>query len=217
MDYAQARKIMVDSQVRPNDVTNPALLSAFETTPKELFLPVEAQAIAYVDKAVPYGAGRVLPAARCHAKLLQILSPKSGDLILDIACGGGYTTAILASMCEMVVGVESDEALAASAEKSLAELGIANAAVITGDIAKGAAKQGPFDCIVITAVIEQAPQALLDQLKDNGRLAAFQNCGGVVKGVIHQRCGSVFTMTEHFAANMSRILPGFEKAKEFAF
>lgn len=217
MDYAKARKIMVDSQIRPNDVTNPALLSAFEATPKERFLPIETRAQAYVDKAVAYGEGRILPPARCHAKLLQILAPKASDLVLEIACGGGYTMAILASLCEMVVGVESDEALAQSAEATLADLDIANAAVITGDITQGAAKQGPFDCIVIAGVIENPPQILLDQLQENGRLAAFQLCDGVVKAVIHQRCGSVFTMTEHFAASVTTVLPGFEKAKEFVF
>ena len=117
----------------------------------------------------------------------------------------------------MVVAVESDEALAAAAQENLTQLDVGNAAVITGDSAKGAPDQGPFDLILIDGVIEVRPDTLLAQLKDHGRLAAIQRRGGVSRGVIYRRSGDAFAATEKFDATAKTVIPGFAAAKTFVF
>jgi len=117
----------------------------------------------------------------------------------------------------MVVAVESDEALAAAAQENLTRAGVANAAVLTSDNAKGAPGQGPFDLIFVDGVIEVRPDALLAQLKDNGRLAALFRRNGVSRGVIYRRSGDAFAGSEKFDASAKSVLPGFAAEKSFVF
>ena len=217
MDYNAARKAMVDCQVRPNDVTDHRLLGALETIPKEQFLPSGQRSQAYIEKEIAYAPGRVLPTARDFAKLLEVLDIKGNDLVLDVACGTGYSTAILARLSEMVVAVESDEALVTKAEEILTGIDIGNAAVISGEPAKGAAKQGPFNVIFIGGVIEEAPTVLFDQLAENGRVGAFLLENGVTSGVVYRKSDSGVSKSARFTASMKSVLPGFEKAKDFVF
>ncbi len=217
MDYSAARQAMVDSQIRPNDVTDHRLLQVFETIPKEAFLPAALKPQAYVEKELAYADGRYLLEARDLSKLLQAAEVEQSDLILDAASGCGYSTAILAGLGEMVVAVESDEAVAAASEKALTDLDIANAAVITGDPVMGAEKQGPFDVIIVAALIQTQPETLLGQLKDGGRLATIMDDGGVARGVVFHKSNGAISMTRHFAAAANHVLPGFEKPKEFVF
>jgi protein-L-isoaspartate(D-aspartate) O-methyltransferase len=217
MDFEAARKHMVDSQVRTNDVTDPRIQRAFETAPRERFLPVELRAQAYIDREVVYAPGRSMPTARDFSKLLDALDLRHSDLILDVACGSGYSSAILAMLGEMVVAVEQDEALAALAQENWSAIGADNAAVITGDLEEGAAKQGPFDVIVIGQAIEVEPSALLKQLKEGGRLGAFFRRGGVTKGSVWRRSGASAGMVEVFDASVRTVLDGFTRPKTFVF
>lgn len=217
MDFEAARKHMVDSQVRPNDVTDIRIQRAFETIPREMFLPSELRALAYVDREVVYAEGRSLPTARDFSKLVAALTIKSGDLVLDAGCGVGYSTAILAALCDMVVAVEQDEALAKSAEETLYGVGAVNAAVVQGDPAAGAANQGPFDVIVISQAIDVEPAALLSQLKDGGRLGAFFRSGGVSKGSVWRRSGQAFARVDMFDASARTVLQGFTRPRTFVF
>lgn len=217
MDYATARRHLVESQVRPNDVTDSGLLAAMETTPREVFLPSELRDQAYVEREVRYAPGRYLLRARDFAKLAQAAAPRPTDLVLNAVCGSGYSSAILAQLTEMVVALESDEGLAGMAQENLTSLGLTNAAVITGDPWRGAADQGPYNVIFIGGVIEREPEALLRQLAEGGRLATIERCNGVSKGVIYTRKGDAFSRVEKFDAASSAILPGFEKAKTFVF
>lgn len=217
MDFNTARRHMVESQVRTNDVTNLRLQSAMETIPREIFLPPELRDQAYVEREASYASGRWLLTARDFAKLVDIADPQPGDLVLNTVCGSGYSTAVLARLSEMVVSLESDETLAATAQENLTELGISNAAVITGDPFKGAPEQGPYDVIFIGGAVERKPESLLAQLKDGGRLATILREDGVSNGVLYQRSGDVFSCTEKFTAATKSILPGFERPKEFVF
>jgi len=165
---------MVESQVRTNDVTDLRLQAALETTPREAFLPAGLKEQAYVERELAYAPGRTLLRARDFAKLAAAADPRPGDLALVAASGAGYSAAILAQLVDMVVAVESDETLASAAQEQLAALGITNAAFLTGDPAKGAAGQGPYDLILVDGCIEKRPDALLAQLKEGGRLAAIQ-------------------------------------------
>ena len=217
MDFETARRHMVDSQVRPHDVTNLHLQAAMETTPREIFLPVELRDQAYVEREIEYAPGRLLLTARDFSKLAAAADPKPSDLVLNALCGSGYSTAILAQLSEMVVSLESDEALAAKAQENLTSIGATNAAVITGDAWAGAEDQGPFDLIFVGAAIAREPSPLLQQLKDGGRLATILREGGVSRGVIYQRNGDAFASTQVFDAATKSIAPGFDAPKEFVF
>lgn len=217
MDFETARRHMVESQVRPHDVTDLRLQAAMETTPRELFLPMELRDQAYVEREIEYAPGRMLLTARDFSKLVMIADPKETDLVLNALCGRGYSTAILAQLSEMVVSLESDDALASKAQENLTSLGASNAAVIKGDAWAGASVQGPFDLIFVDAAIAREPSALLQQLKDGGRLAAILRDGGVSRGVIYRRNGDAFASTPYFDASTKTIAPGFEAPKTFVF
>ncbi|MFQ5563281.1 MAG: protein-L-isoaspartate O-methyltransferase [Parvularculaceae bacterium] len=217
MDFQAARRHMVDNQVRTNDVPNLRLQKAMEETPRELFLPADLRGQAYVERELEYAPGRRMLTPRDFAKLVAAADPVPGDLVLDVACGAGYSTAILAELAEMVVATEKDEALAAAAQENLATLGVANAAVVAGDPWAGAPEQGPYDVIFVGAAIEREPEALLVQLKDGGRLAAIMKIDGVSKGVIYRKSGEACSPHVVFSATATRILPGFEAARGFRF
>jgi protein-L-isoaspartate(D-aspartate) O-methyltransferase len=217
MDFKAARRHMVESQVRTNDITDLRIQAVMEATPRDLFLPSELKHQAYVERDVAYAPGRRLLTARDFAKLLAAAEPNPFDLVLDVACGTGYSTAILAGLAEMVVAVEPDEALAAKAQENLINLGVGNAAVIVGDAMLGAESQGPFDLIFIGAAIEREPAALLAQVKDGARLAAIRRSRGVSRGVIYRKSGGAVAERVVFDASTSSILPGFEAPKAFVF
>lgn len=217
MNYEAARRHMVESQVRPNDVTDLRIQHAMETTPREMFVPPELRDQVYVEREIDYAPGRRLLRARDFAKLAAAADIRSGDVVLNVVCGSGYSTAILANLAEMVVSVESDEKLAGLAQDNLNTLGFSNAAVISGDPAAGAANQGPFDVIFIGGVIEKKPDALLGQLKDGGRLATILRENGVSRGGVYVRSGGASSFTPHFDAASSAVLDGFERPREFVF
>ncbi len=217
MDFETARRHMVESQVRPHDVTDLGLQAAMETTPREIFLPVELRDQAYVEREIEYAPGRLLLTARDFSKLAAIADPRPTDLVLNALCGSGYSTAILAQLTEMVVSLESDEALAGKAQENLTSLGKTNAAVITGDAWAGAEDQGPFDLIFVGAAIAREPSPLLQQLKDGGRLATILREDGISCGVLYRRSGDAFACTKYFDASTQSIAPGFEAPQRFVF
>jgi protein-L-isoaspartate(D-aspartate) O-methyltransferase len=217
MDYEAARRHMVESQVRANDVADRRIQGAMAATPREIFLPVELRDQAYVEREIQYAPGRRLLRARDLAKLLDAADPQPNDLALNALCGSGYCAAVLASLCEMVVALDNDEALAATAQENFAALGIANAAAIVGAPFEGAPDQGPYDLIVIAGAIERRPDKLLGQLKDGGRLAAVLRKDGVSRGGVYRRSGEALAFREAFDASTRFVLPGFERPKAFAF
>ncbi len=217
MNYEAARRHMVESQVRPNDVTDLRIQRAMETIPREIFAPPELRDQVYVEREIEYAPGRRLLRARDFSKLIDAADIRASDVVLNVACGSGYSTSILASLAEMVVSVESDESLAAAAQDNLNTLGFSNAAVITGDPAAGAAGQGPFDVIFIGGVIEAKPDALIGQLSEGGRLAAILREDGVSRGGVFLKSGAAAPFSPQFDAASSAALPGFIRPKEFVF
>ena len=173
VDFSQARVTMVDTQVRPSDVTRLPVIEAMLRIPRDAFVPASLKPMAYAGKNVPLGEDRVLLDPRTLAKMIDALAPGPGDMILDIGCGTGYATAILAAMAQAVVGVEADAARAEEAQAILAGLGVDNAAVIAAPLAEGAAAQGPYDALLVSGgAVETLPEALTDQLREGARLAA---------------------------------------------
>ena len=214
-DYASRRTMMVDTQVRPSDVTKFPIIDAMLAIPREAFVPDAKREAAYVGENLDIGGGRVLLEPRTLAKMIDALDIQPGHVVLDIGCGLGYSTAVLARMSDFVVAVEDDEARAQEAQANLSEQGADNAAVMSGALNEGAAKSGPYDIIILQGGVEQVPDALLDQLREGGRIAAVfsEDTLGVVR-VGHKIDGAV---NWRYAFNASApVLTGFEKRSAFA-
>ncbi|MCT8330371.1 protein-L-isoaspartate O-methyltransferase family protein [Albidovulum sediminis] len=213
-DFAARRTMMVDNQVRPNDVTKFPIIEAMLAIPREVFVPGAKREAAYVGENLDLGGGRVMLEPRTLAKMLDALDIGPGDLVLDIGCGLGYSSAVMSRMAEAVVAVEEDAGLAGQAEALLAAEGCDNAAVIEAPLSAGSAKHGPYDVIAIQGAAETVPQALLDQLKEGGRIGAIFMEGALgVCRIGHKIDGRV---NWRFAFNAAApVLPGFEAAHGF--
>ena len=213
-DFAARRTMMVDTQVRPNDVTKFPIIEAMLSVRREAFVPAMRREVAYVGENIDIGAGRVMLEARTLAKMLDALDIQPTDVVLDIGCGLGYSTAVLARLAEAVVAVEEDAALAAQAQTRLSDEGADNAAVIEGALAVGAPKHGPYDAIAIEGAAEQVPEGIMDQLKEGGRIACLFMDGALgMCRIGHKIDGRI---TWRFAFNASApILPGFTRQDSF--
>jgi protein-L-isoaspartate(D-aspartate) O-methyltransferase len=222
--FAQARRMMVDGQLRTNDVTNPYLIAAFENVPRERFVPEAKRALAYLDLDLPVspdgsqGPVRYLLKPLVLAKLLEIAEVKSSDTVLDVGCATGYSSAILAQIAASVVAIEGDAALAAQATGNLSALGVTNAVVETGPLTEGA-RQVPdrrFDVILLNGAVEVIPEALERQLAEGGRLICVKQEGPVGRGML-------FTATKgHISGravfdSVAPLLPGFARKPAFVF
>jgi len=210
---------MVESQIRTNDVTERRLVAAMSEVARERFVPASLRELAYIDEDVPLkeaGSGRWLMEPMPFAKLVQLADIAPTDLVLDVGCGTGYSTAILARLADSVVGLESDPDLAGRAETLLVEDGVGNAAVVTGDLAAGYPTQGPYDVIVLEGAAEQIPDGLFAQLRDGGRLVAAMVEGPIGKATLFQKIGDDISARVAFDINVQK-LPGFEKTPEFVF
>lgn len=214
-DYAARRVMMVDTQVRPSDVTKFPIIAAMLAVPREVYVPADKREAAYVGGNVDIAAGRVILEARTFAKLLDALDILPTETALDLGCGLGYSTAVLARLAASVVAVEDGAALADAALHGLAAQGVGNAAVVAGPLTQGAAAHGPFDVIMVQGGVEMIPAALLAQLKDGGRIGAVFMEGALgVARVGHKADGRV---TWRFAFNATApVLPGFAAARAFA-
>lgn len=214
-DFAARRTMMVDTQVRPNDVTKYPIIEAMLAVPREVFVPAASREAAYVGGNIEIAPGRVMLEPRTLAKMLDALDIQPGDLVLDVGCGLGYSAAVIARMAEAVVALEEDADLAREAQLRLSAEGADNAAVIEGPLAQGAAKHGPYDAIVIGGGAETVPQALLDQLKDGGRIGCIFMEGALgICRIGHKLDGAV---AWRFAFNATApVLPGFAARREFA-
>ncbi len=177
-DFADARNHMVDSQLRPNKVTDPRVLTAMRELPRERFLPARLRSQAYVDEDVPLGGGRVLMEPLVIARLVQLSAPSSGERVLVVGAGVGYGAALLARCGVRVIALEEDRALAALAERTLAELA-PGVSVVIGQLAAGWPQARPYDVILIEGAVHDIPAALEGQIRaDTGRLVAVRSTIG---------------------------------------
>lgn len=219
-DFEAARRAMVDCQVRPSDVTRYAIIEAMLAVPREKFVPRSARPVAYAGSDVPLGNGRVLLDPRSFAKMLEAADIGPDDVVLDVACGSGYSTAVLGHMAATIVAVEGDEALAESARRSLGELEIHNTVVEHREPASGAPEAGLYDAILINGGVERIPEALSDQLKPGGRLVAIFMEGQLGQcRLVTRPSGSAseaLTARRVFDAG-APLLPGFEAPQGFSF
>jgi protein-L-isoaspartate(D-aspartate) O-methyltransferase len=218
VDYAQARRAMVDRQVRPNDVTDLRIIAAMLAVPRERFVPAARRAIAYLDVDVPVAetGTRALLKPMVFAKLLQAAAIGENDRVLDAGCATGYSSAVLAKLAGRVIALEEDPALARNATEALAELGVANVTVATGPLTAGWQQGAPYDAILLEGASEVVPEALLAQLKDGGRLIAVIGHARMGKATLYRKTGAHVTAVPLFDA-AAPLLPGFAKPAAFVF
>lgn len=214
-DFAARRRMMVDTQIRPSDVTKYPIIDAMLSVPREIFVPDAQRDIAYAGEDLDLGGGRVLLEPRTLAKMLDMLDLGPDELVMDIGSGLGYPAAVVARLAQAVVAVEEDEAMAGEAQELLLEAGADNAVVHHGPLAEGAAEHGPYDVILVEGGVEELPEALLGQLKDGGRIACIFIDGALGEVRIGYKSGDSLSWRFEFNAT-APVLPGFEKQQSFA-
>ena len=213
-DFATRRRMMVDTQVRPSDVTKFPIIDAMLRIPREAFVPDAEKEAAYAGRNVRLAENRVVLEPRTLAKMLDAVNIDNDDLVLDIGAGFGYSSAVIARIAEAVVAVEEDEAFTSEAQSLLVEHGD-NVVFHEGALAQGAAEHGPYDAIVIEGGVAQLPEAITDQLKDGGRIVCLFMDGAL--GTVRVGWKIDGAITWRFAFNASApVLPGFEKQDAFA-
>lgn len=223
-DVALQRKNMVESQVRPSDITDRRIIRAMLNVPREAYVPASSEAVAYGDGDIRLetaadaktGQPRTLMAARVFAKLIQLCDIEPHDDVLIVGGGMGYSAAVVARLAKSVIALEENETLAAHAKTVLSRQGVTSAEVIIGPLSGGVPGKAPFDVIIMEGVASGVPQGLLDQLGPNGRLAVICANGAAGKATLWRRHASGFDQTQAFDA-AAFVLPGFAKAPEFSF
>ena len=208
-DFAAAREAMVECQLRPQGVTDPAVIEAMGTIQREKFLPSHTRPLAYVDRAVATGKRRFLAAPAVLGQLLTQMKIERGQRALVIGAGTGYSAAVLAAMGLTVDALESDTALITAALE-------AKVKVIEGPLEEGNPAGAPYDQILIDGAVEYIPDTIIDQLADGGRLGAAIIDRGVTRLVIGRKAGGAFGTLSIGDAGVPP-LPGFSRPKAFTF
>ncbi|WP_227269734.1 protein-L-isoaspartate O-methyltransferase family protein [Roseobacter weihaiensis] len=215
-DFSARRTTMVDTQVRPADVTKFPIIEAMLTIQREDFVPAAQREAAYVGENLELEEGRVILEPRTLAKMLDNLDISVDELVLDVGSALGYSAAVIARMAEAVVAVEEDEALASEAQDALSAAGIDNVILHNGPLVEGAAQHGPYDVIVVQGGIVKLPDALVAQLKDDGRIACLFMDGPLGEVRIGRKQNGLISWRSAFNAG-APVLPGFESAPAFHF
>ena len=208
-DYAAARAAMVDTQLRPDGVNYAPVVEAMAVVPREDFVPPEARPLAYIDRSVPMGDGRLLSPPAVLGKLLTEMTPLKGERALVVGCGTGYSAAVLARMGLAVTGLECSAQLAALARK-------AGVDIVEGPLEEGLKGKAPYDLVLIDGAVEHIPPVIIAQLGDRGRLGTALIDRGVSRLAVGRRAGTGFglhTMADAGAAP----LPGFAAPRAFTF
>lgn len=212
----QPLQSMISGQIKPNKVNDPRVLEAFETIPREVFVPTGLKEVAYVDGELEVAPGRFNLEPMVLARLVSAAKVEPDDVVLDVGCATGYSAAILSRLANVVVAIEQDPELVEQATENLANLEIENAAVIERPLREGYLKQGPFNVILMAGGVEEIPEILTDQLAEGGRLVTVKVENGISRGHVVTKTGGKLSGRDIFDAH-ARILPGYEKARSFKF
>jgi protein-L-isoaspartate(D-aspartate) O-methyltransferase len=219
LDFAQARRMMVDSQLRTFDVSDIPLLDAMDDIPRERFVPPGRESLAYIDRDILVSDGperRYMLAPMVLARMIQALGIEPGMRVLDIATGRGYSAAVLARLGATVTALEASENLAAAARQCLSAAGVGGVRVVSGHLSQGYPPNAPYDAILINGAVEVRPEALLQQLAESGRLICVEGRGRAARVMLYVRAGQAFGVRNVFDAAAS-VLPEFEAERGFVF
>ncbi len=214
-DTVAARRMMVDGQIRTADVTDPDLIGAMLAIPREQFVPAAVAAQAYVDADLPLGEGRALLKPMVLAKLIQALRIRSTDHVLDVGCGTGYSSAVLARLAGSVVALEQSDRLASQAKQALAAAG-GSIVGATGPLSDGWPSAAPYDVILLNGATEVVPESLGRQLKPDGRLGCIFGRPSMGKATIYRLIEGQLVGRPIFDA-AAPLLPGFAAKPAFVF
>jgi len=212
--FEAMRHAMVQSQLRPNAVNDPRVVTAMTIVPREKFVPADVRRLAYRDTAVPIGNGRQMNVPVATGRLLTEAYLLQTDRVLLIGAAGGYTAAVLSALVAEVVAVESDADLAKHARSALADY--ANVKLVEGPLEKGHAKGAPYDVLIVDGCVEQLPATLASQVAPGGRVVS----GIVERGVRRLAAGRAIKGAfglRAFADLDCVPLPGFAAPRGFAF
>jgi protein-L-isoaspartate(D-aspartate) O-methyltransferase len=215
--FAQARNCMVDSQIRPNRVVDPRVLSAMRTIPRERFVPQAVAALAYADHDIPLGNGRFLMEPMVFARLLQAATLRDNEQVLVVGACTGYGAAVLAACGCRVTALEEDPALLSFAGSVLPRLA-PGVNLVSGPLAAGWPSHGPYDLILIEGAVPEIPPALLPQTRhETGRiLAALHAPGRVTQAVMAEATSFGLSFSPLFDC-ATHPLPSLRKAPVFSF
>lgn len=222
LDFAQARRHMVENQLRTFDVNDLRVLAAFESVPRELFVPAGREGLAYIDQDLPVSDGlavlerRSMLAPMVLARMIQALNLDRGDKVLDVACGLGYSSAIMARLGASVVALESSPVLVEAARERLAAVGAEGVVLAQGPLEEGCRKAAPFDAILVNGSINSRPDVLLGQLAEGGRLVAVRGRGRAGSAMLFVRAGEAFGSRFLFDA-VAPVLDAFREEPGFVF
>jgi protein-L-isoaspartate(D-aspartate) O-methyltransferase len=216
IDFAAARRMMVDGQVRTSDVTDLRIIAAMLELPRERFVPESNADLAYLDLDVAINATRRLLKPMVLAKMVQAAAVKADDRVLDVGCATGYSSALLARLAHSVVALEEDTALARTAEKNLRVIGASNVTVVTGPLTQGWQADGRYDVIFVNGATEVVPHALCRQLADGGRLVAVVGRAPMGRATLYRAVGGDVSGWPIFDA-AAPLLPGFAAVQTFVF
>lgn len=170
VDYTEQRKHMIEGHLLPSGVRDPALLSTIKQIHRENFLPDELKHLAYIDDDIRLDNDNFLLRPNDLLRMILALNVTKNDNVLDIACTTGYSSVILGFLADSVVGLEQSDTFLAKARELVHLEGFSNVIFVTGAYEKGFANKGPYDCILLQRAYSEVPEALLEQLKENGRL-----------------------------------------------
>ncbi len=213
-DFATRRVVMVDTQVRTQDVTRFPIIEAMLTIPREVFVPPALREIAYLGDNLPIAPGRVLLDPRTLSRMLDALAVRPTDSVLHVGAGTGYGTAVIARLAQFVAALESDETLAARAEDALRETGVDNAAVFRAPLEAGVPSAGPYDAILFEGGVNLIPDAIIAQLKEGGQIAALFMDGALGEVRLGLKHGGRISWRGVFNAT-APVLPGYARAPAF--
>ncbi len=216
MDIAHVRDLMVETQVRTNDVTDARILRAMRSLPRERFAPAAKRPLAYADGEVEVAAGRILLRPRDLSKLIQALAPQANERALEIAGATGYGAAVLASCCKEVVTLDPDPELSFAARAALESVGALNVKTVSTAATDGWADAAPYDIIMLNGAAEFVPDAWLRQLSPGGRMGVIVRQGAAGSARIYTRTGDALAFHVAFDA-APPVAPGLARPPAFAF
>lgn len=216
IDFTTARRMMMDGQIRTSDVTNRQLIAAMGEVPRERFVPAERASIAYLDRDLPVDPKRALLKPMVLARLIQAADVRLTDRVLDVACGTGYSSAILARLAAAVTALEDDAQRSRRCEEIVGQIGVRNITAVSGPLEAGWRDRAPYDVILINGACETEPQGPIGQLNEGGRLVTIIGTSPDAKATLfRQDRGEIGRRTLFDAA--APMLPAFAKAPAFVF